>query len=84
MENEKDRWQREADAAASRVTAYAETVDRLEPDIAPIDASAFYASAAISLRRIADALEAVAEWDKARRSAIYQAGVDALRKSATP
>lgn len=36
------------------VEAYGETVERLEPDIHPIDASAFYASAAISLRRIAD------------------------------
>lgn len=32
--------------------------DRLEPDILPIYASIFYASAAISLKRIADALEA--------------------------
>jgi hypothetical protein len=40
-----------------RVDAYLETVNRLEPDIAFIDASAFYASAAISLKRIADALE---------------------------
>lgn len=34
--------------------AYMETVERLEPDIHPVDASAFYASAAISLKRIAD------------------------------
>lgn len=31
---------------------------RLEPEITSIDAAAFYASAAISLKRIADALEA--------------------------
>lgn len=36
---------------------YLETIDRLEPDVAMIDAGAFYASAAISLKRIADALE---------------------------
>lgn len=36
------------------VDSYLNTVDRLEPDIHPVDASAFYASAAISLRRIAD------------------------------
>lgn len=35
---------------------YLETIARLEPDIAMIDAGAFYASAAISLKRIADAL----------------------------
>lgn len=44
-------------SARDRVDAYQETVKRLEPDIAPIDASAFYASAAISLRRSADAQE---------------------------
>ena len=36
---------------------YLQTVDRLEPEIHMIDAGAFYASAAISLKRIADALE---------------------------
>lgn len=36
---------------------YGFTVDSLEPDIHMIDAGAFYASAAISLKRIADALE---------------------------
>lgn len=42
-----------------RVDAYLNTVRRLEPDIAMIDASAFYASAAISLKRIADAMEKI-------------------------
>lgn len=41
-----------------RVDPYLDTLSRLEPDIATIDASAFYASAAISLKRIADAIEA--------------------------
>lgn len=36
---------------------YQETLARMEPDIANIDASAAYASIAISLKRIADALE---------------------------
>lgn len=40
-----------------RVDGYLATVDRLEPEIHPIDASAFYASAAISLKRLADAAE---------------------------
>ena len=38
---------------------YLNTVKRLEPDIHPIDAGAFYASAAISLKRIADALDTI-------------------------
>lgn len=41
-----------------RVDDYLSTIARLEPDISIIDASAFYASAAISLKRIADHLEA--------------------------
>lgn len=36
--------------------AYQETIARLEPDIHMIDAGAFYASAAISLKRIADVM----------------------------
>ena len=39
--------------------AYMETIIRIERDVAMIDAGAFYASAAISLRRIADALEKI-------------------------
>lgn len=38
-----------------RADAYLDTIDRIEPDIAPIDAAAFYASASISLRRIGSA-----------------------------
>ncbi len=44
----------------TRMNAYMATVRRLEPDITAIDASAFYASAAISLKRIADALDFIA------------------------
>lgn len=44
---------REAEAAK----AYMDTIDRLEPDIAAIDDSAGWASIAISLKRIADALD---------------------------
>lgn len=40
-----------------RVDAYLATIERLEPDIAMIDESAGWASIAISLKRIADALE---------------------------
>ncbi len=40
-----------------RVDAYMATIARLEPDITMIDPGAFYASAAISLKRIADELK---------------------------
>lgn len=45
---------------AKDLEVYQETIGRMEPDIAPVDASAYYASAAISLKRIADALELIA------------------------
>ena len=41
--------------------AYQETIERIEVDIAPIHATAGWASIAISLRRIADALEQILE-----------------------
>lgn len=44
-------------AEKERVDTYLGTIVRLEPDVHMIDAGAFYASAAISLKRIADALE---------------------------
>ena len=37
--------------------AYIDTVNRLEPDIVPIDTTAALASIAISLKRIADQLD---------------------------
>lgn len=40
---------------------YLETVNRLEPEIHPIDTGAYNASAAISLKRIADSLERIAD-----------------------
>lgn len=52
----KELEQRRADAK-DQIESYAATVDSIEPDIHPIDASAFYASAAISLKRIADVAE---------------------------
>lgn len=42
--------------------AYQKTVDRLEPDVTPVDADPARASIAISLKRIADVLE----WMKAK------------------
>jgi hypothetical protein len=49
-----------------KVNAYLSTVRRMEPEIAPIDAAAFYASAAISLKRIADVLTELMERDERR------------------
>ncbi len=37
--------------------SYLDTIARLEPDIAMIDPGAYYASAAISLKRLADAAD---------------------------
>lgn len=42
---------------------YLNTIERLEPGIAMIDAGAGYASIAISLKRIADSLEILAGQD---------------------
>lgn len=52
------------------VDAYMATIDRMEPNVAPIDASAFYASAAISLKRIADLLELSMKMSSVSRSAL--------------
>jgi hypothetical protein len=52
----KEHEQRRADAR-DKTEGYAATVESMEPDISPVDASAFYASAAISLKRIADAAD---------------------------
>lgn len=49
---------------AKAVDSYLDTISRLEPDISPIDASAFYASAAISLKRLADSAEKSSRYTK--------------------
>lgn len=51
---------REGEAAGRRVDAYLNTIERMEPDIAMVDAGAAYASIAISLKRIADSLDRMA------------------------
>jgi len=43
---------------------YLDTLARMEPDIAMVDAGGAYASVAISLKRIADALEILTHADK--------------------
>lgn len=47
---------------AERVDAYLDTIKRIEPEIAMIDTGAALASIAISLRRIADALNSTNEY----------------------
>lgn len=47
----------DAEKRKAAADAYLATIDSLEPDIASIDPGAFYASAAISLKRIADSLD---------------------------
>lgn len=44
-----------------QLDVYAGTIDRLEPNIASVDAGAYHASAAISAKRQADALERIAD-----------------------
>lgn len=43
--------------ARDKNEGYLATIDSIEPNVSAIDASAFYASAAISLKRIADVAE---------------------------
>ena len=47
-----------------RVDAYLDTISRTEPDIAMIDTGAALASIAISLKRIADALDAANKYNE--------------------
>ncbi len=54
-------------AESERVTAYQQTIARIEPEIAMIDAATYHASAAISLKRIADALEYFAQLTREER-----------------
>jgi hypothetical protein len=62
-----------------RVDGYLATIARLEPDIHMIDAAAFYASAAISLKRIADVLE-MTERRKAKAIQDYQVYLDIMQE----
>lgn len=59
---------------ADAASVYLDTVSRLEPNIGMIDEGAFYASAAISLKRIADTLE-----KNERRDEIYSQIFNALK-----
>ena len=49
----------EGEAAGRRVDAYLDTIGRMEPDIAMVDHDAAMASIAISLKRIADAIDQI-------------------------
>ena len=46
-------------AEAERVKAYLETINRIEPDVAPLDQDGVLTSIAISLRNISLTLDAI-------------------------
>lgn len=73
---------KKASLKVERVDGYLTTVNRLEPDIHMIDAGAFYASAAISLKRIADdthrAANAIEQYIKWLQSREISKALDAL------
>ena len=48
-----------AEAHQKHVDAYLATIERMEKDITPVDLPAAAASIAISLKRIADSLDAI-------------------------
>ena len=59
---------------------YTSTVDRMEPAIHPVDQGGAMASIAISLKRIADVMEALSNPDKLVKFIVkVQAAVDAQR-----
>lgn len=58
-DNESDELRREGAAAGRRADAYLDTLARIEQDITMIDNGAAAASIAISLKRIADSLDAL-------------------------
>ena len=60
--------------------AYLETVARLETDIAPVDMQAALTSIAISLKRIADVMEATNDWGEQGFGMIARSLTEALRK----
>lgn len=64
-------------AAKTSDEGYIATVESLEPHIHSIDASAYYASAAISLKRIADALEQNSKYEEIEPPAIVSSYLQA-------
>lgn len=66
-------------AEKERVDGYLGTVDRLEPDIHPLDTPAALASIAISLKRIADAMQEPNEYGEVGGAAIAGAVSRSLR-----
>ncbi|MET4187578.1 monomeric isocitrate dehydrogenase [Bradyrhizobium sp. JR1.7] len=67
-----------------RVDAYLDTIKRLEPDIAMIDSDAGIASIAISLKRIADALELRNTIDASRNAPLVAFGQPMFTGVVTP
>lgn len=63
---------------AERADAYADTIKRIEPDIAMIDTGAALASISISLKRIADVLAHRGDADTLLADRLYDAIYNAL------
>ena len=63
--------------------AYLDTLNRMEPDIHPVDPSAFYASAAISLKRIADSFQVLQDLEM-QSAAAGRASTENLRRALLP
>lgn len=59
---------------------YHETLARMEPEISAIDASTGYASIAISLKRIADAMEASNRLEALKQAGVAQVQYNTLAK----
>lgn len=73
--------QSEAEFAGRKVDAYLGTVERLEPEIAMVDRDAALTSIAISLRRIADALDSPNAYGEVGSAAVAGAILRGLRGS---
>lgn len=66
-------------AEQKRVDAYLHTVSQLEPDIHPVDQDAALTSIAVSLRRIADAMQSPNEYGEVGSAALAGAISRSLR-----
>ena len=60
--------------------AYLKTVDRLEPEVTPVDKAGALASIAISLKRIADVMESTNAWGEQGYALIARAITEQLRR----
>ncbi len=64
------------DTMSLRRDYYQETLELIEPDLAMVDPGTYYASAAVSLKRIADVLERLERKINAQSPANDASGID--------